>query len=284
MYRKILVGYDDTDQAKDALALGKQLADATGADLVAAGVFPFDPIWGGYDPHFHDADVEYARKIEAAAKSVGAEAEATPSSSPARGLHELAEEIGADLILVGSARHGRVGQTPRGRPRSRPASWLAGAQSASRLAATATTRAIGIASIAVGFDGSEESGLALIAATQLASTMNTEELENSLPWLSRRPSRWGRVGTSAATSSPRRSRTTRCATGSRRHVRPSPTTSRRKPWLRVHRRSRRRARGRHSGAGDAAGRRLHAATGRSGECCSGSVYDAARAPCTPPCR
>src|SRR5687767_1966548 len=110
MYRKILVGYDDSDQAKDALALGKQLADATGADLVAAGVFQFDPMWGGYDSHFRDAEIEYARKIEAAAKAARAEAEATPSSSPARGLHELAEEIGADLILVGSAHHGRVGQ------------------------------------------------------------------------------------------------------------------------------------------------------------------------------
>lgn len=29
MYRKILVGYDNSDQAKDALAFGKQLADAT---------------------------------------------------------------------------------------------------------------------------------------------------------------------------------------------------------------------------------------------------------------
>ena len=56
MYRKILVGYDDSDQAKDALALGKQLADATGAELVAAGVFQFDPMWGGYDPHFRDAE------------------------------------------------------------------------------------------------------------------------------------------------------------------------------------------------------------------------------------
>jgi len=37
MYRKILVGYDDTDHAKDALALGKQLTGATGAQLVVAG-------------------------------------------------------------------------------------------------------------------------------------------------------------------------------------------------------------------------------------------------------
>ena len=173
MYRKILVGYDDSDQAKDALALGKQLADATGAELVAAGVFQFDPIWGGYDPHFRDAEIEYARKIEEAAKSVGAEAEATPSSSPARGLHELAEEIGADLILVGSARHGRVGQILAG---SVGLALLHGAPCAVGIAPSGyrDQSGDGIASIAVGFDGSEESGLALIAATQLASRIDAK--------------------------------------------------------------------------------------------------------------
>ena len=167
MYRKILVGYDDSDQAKDALALGKQLADATGAELVAAGVFQFDPMWGGFDPHFRDAEAEYARKIEEAAKSVGAEAEATPSSSPARGLHELAEEIGADLILVGSARHGRVGQILAG---SVGLALLHGAPCAVGIAPSGyrDRSGDGIAAVAVGFDGSEESGLALMAANRLA--------------------------------------------------------------------------------------------------------------------
>ena len=168
MYRKILVGYDDSDQAKDALALGKQLADATGADLVAAGVFQFDPMWGGFDPHFREAEAEYARKIEEAAKSVGAEAEATPSSSPARGLHELADEIGADLILVGSARHGRVGHILAG---SVGVALLHGSPCAVGIAPRGYRdhSADRIASVAVGFDGSEESGLALMAATRLAS-------------------------------------------------------------------------------------------------------------------
>lgn len=33
MYRKIVVGYDGSDQAKDALALGTDLSQATGAEL-----------------------------------------------------------------------------------------------------------------------------------------------------------------------------------------------------------------------------------------------------------
>jgi len=168
MYRKILVGYDDSDQAKDAVALGKQLADATGARLVVAGVFEFDPMWGGPDPHFREAEAELARKIEAAANAVGAEAEATPSSSAARGLHELAEEIGADLILVGSAHHGRLGQVLAG---SVGIALLHGSPCAVGIPPRGYRDQAGedIAAIAIGFDGSDESGLALAAASELAA-------------------------------------------------------------------------------------------------------------------
>src|SRR5215213_3206565 len=168
MYRKILVGYDDSDQAKDALALGKQIADASGAQLVVAGVFQFDPIWGGFDQHFRDAEAEYARKIEAAAKAVDAESEAVPSSSPARGLHELAEELEADLIVVGSAHHGRVGQMLAG---SVGAALLHGSPCAVGIAPGGyrDRSGHGMTAVAIGFDGSAESSLALVAAKQLAS-------------------------------------------------------------------------------------------------------------------
>ena len=167
MYRKTLVGYDDSDQAKDALTLGKQFADATGAALVVAGVFQFDPMWKGFDSHFHDAEVEYARQIEAAADSVGAEAEAFPSSSAARGLHELAEEIEADLILVGSAHHGRAGQTIAG---STGVSLLHGSPCAVGIAPLGYrgNSSAGVGAVVVGYDGSPESGHALTAASELA--------------------------------------------------------------------------------------------------------------------
>jgi nucleotide-binding universal stress UspA family protein len=168
MYRKIVVGYDDSDQAKDALALGKQLADAGGAELIVAGVFPFDPIWAGIHKHFRDAEAEYARQIEAAADAVGAEPEAIPSSSPARGLHELAEEIGADLIVVGSAHHGRVGQVLAG---SVGVALLHGSPCGVGVAPHGYRKhARGyIRAIAAGLDGSAESDLALMAASELAA-------------------------------------------------------------------------------------------------------------------
>lgn len=168
MYRKILVGYDDGDQSRDALALGRRLADASGAELVVAGVFQFDPIWGGFAPHFHEAEAEFARKIEAAAASVDAEAEAFPSSSAARGLHDLAEEIDADLIIVGSARYGRIGQAVAG---SVGVSLLHGSPCAVGIAPRGYRERSGegISAIAVGVDGSAEARLALEAACDLAA-------------------------------------------------------------------------------------------------------------------
>ena len=168
MFRKILVGYDDSDQAKDALALGKQLADATGAKLVAAGVFRFDPLWGDLS-QFREEEIDFARRIEAAAEAIGAEAEATPSNSPARGLHELAEEIGADLILVGSAHHGRIGQIVAG---SVGISLLHGSPCAVGIAPYGYRELPqdGIGAVAVGYDGSAEARLAIAAASELASS------------------------------------------------------------------------------------------------------------------
>ncbi len=43
MYEKIIVGYNDTDESRDALALGKLIAGATGGQLVVTGVFPYGP-------------------------------------------------------------------------------------------------------------------------------------------------------------------------------------------------------------------------------------------------
>lgn len=167
MYRKILVGYDDSDQAKDALALGQQVATATGGELVVAGVFRYDPIWGDYDGSLREWETEFARQIEAAAETVGAEAEATPSCSPGRGLHELAEELGADLILVGSSHHGPIGQSVAG---SVGVSLLHGSPCAVGIAPSGYRDQAehGIDAIVVGFDASPEARLAVAAADELA--------------------------------------------------------------------------------------------------------------------
>ena len=110
MYSKIIVGYDGSAQADDGLALGKLIAGATGASLIVAAVFQYDPMWRGYDIHFQGFDAELREKLERAANSVGAEAQTITTSSPARGLQELAEQLDSDLLVLGSARHGKAGQ------------------------------------------------------------------------------------------------------------------------------------------------------------------------------
>jgi nucleotide-binding universal stress UspA family protein len=166
MYRKIIVGYDGRPASDDALALGKLISDTTGADLIVAGVFQFDPLIGGRAPAFQDAEREYARRIERAAESIGAEAEAIPSSSPARGLHELAEESGADLVVVGSSAHGKLGQVLGGNV---ALSLLHGSPCSVAVAPRGFSEHAGtLSEITVGFDGLPESLAALHDTIDLA--------------------------------------------------------------------------------------------------------------------
>jgi nucleotide-binding universal stress UspA family protein len=168
MYRRILVGYDDSDQAKDALALGKQLADAVGAELVLAGVFVVHPLWyGGIDPTIREGEAAFGAKLEAAANSVDAVVEPVAGMSPARGLHDTAEHTHADLIVVGSAHRGRIGQVLAG---SVGVSLLHGSPGAVAIAPLGYRTHAGeaLGGVAVGFDGSAEAGLALMDAMELA--------------------------------------------------------------------------------------------------------------------
>lgn len=167
MYSKIVVGYDESDQSKDALALGKQIADATGAELILSRVFVLHPMMrGGIDPIGADDEGELARQVDAAASAAGAMSQNVESMSPARGLHELAEEIGADLLVVGSSRHGKLGQTVLGNV---AVALMHGSPCAVAVAPQgyreSGTREL--SAIVVGYDGSPESELALESACEL---------------------------------------------------------------------------------------------------------------------
>jgi nucleotide-binding universal stress UspA family protein len=114
MYSKIIVGYEGTESAQDALTFGKLLAEATGAHLVVAGVFRVVPVWDVRDAAVDRWAPDHTAQLEAAAASVGGEAVTIPSTSEAWGLEELAERIGADLVIVGSASRGKIGHVLAG--------------------------------------------------------------------------------------------------------------------------------------------------------------------------
>jgi nucleotide-binding universal stress UspA family protein len=167
VYRKIVVGYDGSDLANDALALGKQLAAATRAELILGGVSIIHPLLrGDADQLALDNERALSAKLEAAGQEAGATSRPVESSSVARGLHYLAEETGADLIVVGSSRHGKLGQTLLGNV---AVNLMHGAPCAVAIAPRGyrETAAESPSTLVVGYDGSPEAKLALEAASEL---------------------------------------------------------------------------------------------------------------------
>jgi nucleotide-binding universal stress UspA family protein len=167
MFTRIIVGHDLREGGEDALALARALVGATGAELVVAGVFPHHDLPGHFERRWHQEGEEVARELQAIADGAGARAEACPSSSPARGLHELAEEIEADLIIVGSSRRGRAGHALAGDVGQ---ALLHGSPCAIAIAPYGyCERALPqIESVVVGIDGSPEASEALQEAVELA--------------------------------------------------------------------------------------------------------------------
>jgi nucleotide-binding universal stress UspA family protein len=109
---KILVGYSADSGGSEALALGLQLACASGGSLIVCSIVP--ETWG--HPSMARVDAEYARfldqharkALEKARVQVNDRAPATylcrAASAVREGLLAVAEESGADCIALGSAR------------------------------------------------------------------------------------------------------------------------------------------------------------------------------------
>ena len=166
MYRKIIVGHDLHEGGEDALALGRLLAEATGAELVVAGIFPIGDLPRGFEAEWREHEEEVAKRLQGVADAVGAVGEGFPSSSPARGLHHLGEELDADLVVVGSSRHSTIGRILAG---DVALGLLHGAPFAVAIAPRGHAgRAAALGSITHGFDGSDEAAAALEGALDLA--------------------------------------------------------------------------------------------------------------------
>lgn len=167
MFDKIVVGYDGSDQARDALALGRLIADPTGGELIAASVWESVSqlpriAFGRWQ--------EYAREQtgRTAAEAGGdTRPEVIESTSAARGLHELAERENADLIVVGSSHLGRAGRALAG---TVGVSLLHGSPCPVAVAPAGFRDLSGteIRVIGVGYDGQPEADVALGGAIELA--------------------------------------------------------------------------------------------------------------------
>lgn len=110
----VVVGHDGTDSGDDAALLGAQLSGSTGEPLVVVAVYPQEnPIgMGRVDAEWVDYVREHAEEVSACARrfleerGVTADYRVVGSHSAAHGLDDVAEETGASMIVVGSARKG----------------------------------------------------------------------------------------------------------------------------------------------------------------------------------
>lgn len=169
MYRRVIAGFDGSEGGQDAVVLGSLIADQTGAELVIAGVVPSDAARRLLDAAVGDRDVQadVTERVTRAAAEIGARSQVVASGSPAHGLHDLAEEIEADLIVVGSSpSKAKAGHTRAGRTALQ---LLSGSPAAVAIAPAGyrynhpALRVVGVA-----IDGSAQAHEALRAAIDLA--------------------------------------------------------------------------------------------------------------------
>jgi nucleotide-binding universal stress UspA family protein len=170
MFKNVLVGVDGRPNARDAIALASHLTEVDGKLTLVH-------VCGGevraslaMTPGVVAEEEERSRKLleqERSGADVKAELVSIASTSPGRGLHQQAEEEGADLLVVGSCAHGAFGRAMLG-DNTRAA--LNGAPCAVAIASLGyADHPTPIAKVGVGYNGSPESSAALALARKLAA-------------------------------------------------------------------------------------------------------------------
>ncbi|MGA2010321.1 MAG: universal stress protein [Solirubrobacteraceae bacterium] len=170
MFENVIVGVDELSGGRDAIALATWLA-GDGGEVSLAHVYIESLLPARGSPGaFKAGEARHTLEVlETARAEAGITAALYPvaSSFVGRGLHELAEEKRADLLVVGSTRHGLLGRVLQGDD-MRAA--LNAAPCAVAVAPTGFARRPAVlAEIGVGYDGSPESANALAVARELAA-------------------------------------------------------------------------------------------------------------------
>ena len=170
MFSDVLIGIDGTAHGRDAIALARRIA-APDARLTLVHVH------GGEHNRLHairrerleqeQRDSESFLESERQAAGVDADIVSYVAESPGAGLHRLAEERGADLIVVGSTSHGAIGRVALGDD-ARAA--LNGSPCAVAIAARGYhEHPAPFARVGVGYNESAEAQVALQAARDIAA-------------------------------------------------------------------------------------------------------------------
>jgi nucleotide-binding universal stress UspA family protein len=117
---EIVVGFDDSPGAQDALAFAAAVASNAGASVRLASAFPYDdvPTRGANRTYREYLRADCQAALDRAAATIEGvvpiTTEAIADTSPSRALHALSERVGAALVVVGSTRRGPVGRVVPG--------------------------------------------------------------------------------------------------------------------------------------------------------------------------
>ena len=175
---KIIVAVDESQGSSDAIALASTLAASTGSALTFANVFPYDidPSRASnreFEDYMRQDSRELLERLRGAHGDETVELKAVANSSAAHGLHAVAEEEGADLIVVGSTHTGHAGRVLPGSTAER---LLHGAPCPVAVApngyAQHSDRPPAV--VGCGYDGSPSSRQALEAASRLAEATGAQ--------------------------------------------------------------------------------------------------------------
>lgn len=174
MFKNVVVGVDDGEGGRDAIALARMLS-GEGSELTLAHVYQGDSEASrASTPAYEAAQHERIRELlEKVSEETGVEAKLRWHGSPSvgRGLHELAELTGADLLVIGSSRRGLLGRVLIGDD-TRAA--LNGAPCAVAITPTGYRREPAVMrEIGVAYNGSPESERALKLARTVAAEHQT---------------------------------------------------------------------------------------------------------------
>lgn len=175
MPKIFVAGYEGTPSSKAAVDLAVRLAEPIGARVITVTGYetPFPSLGRGASA---TADAMLAEESRHAASAIltdihvpGVE-RVTQPGSPARALCTVAENEGADLIVVGATQRGRLGRIV---PGSTAEQLLHGAPCAIAVA-PAEQLSRGIRVVAVAYDGEAESTEALAEAESIARAHGAE--------------------------------------------------------------------------------------------------------------
>ncbi len=114
MFKTICLALDGSENSKSAVGVAAELAEAGGAKIVLAHVVELVAGKGGVVPvRIEDAiEAELEEQLEALrGRGIEAELEITENilGGPARGVLEIAERVGADLIVCATRGHTALG-------------------------------------------------------------------------------------------------------------------------------------------------------------------------------